>query len=67
MELKGLNFDNLIDNVTKKSRLNFSVFLSLEINKLSWNICFHRSRGIESLQMNDFTTNISFYTDAISY
>ena len=41
------------------------VSLAQEINKLSRIICFHGERGMESLQMNDFTTKISFYADEI--
>jgi hypothetical protein len=50
---------------TKQLRLNFCVFLALEITKLPRSICIHRSRSIESRQMNDFNADISFYTDAM--
>jgi hypothetical protein len=38
-----------------------------DIDKLSRNNCFHREGRIESLQKNDFTTNIPFYIDTISH
>ena len=43
------------------------VSLAQEINKLSRIICLHSERGIESLQTNDFTIKISFYSDEISH
>jgi hypothetical protein len=59
-------YDNFpYDSVKTSCKLHVKIFIRHSPVRRAYKYTVHGERGIESLQMNDFTTKISFYADEI--